>query len=317
MPNTVRGEVARRRQAGNEIDPAKQFEGIREELIAQTNWFKSVAPSHVDARQFIALCFNQVKESDWQLQRALVEAPRTFFAAATECAMYGLVPGKTYHFVAFNNTVKGRNGEPDKKQYQVTGIVDYKGELDMIYRSGAVRAVHWSAVRQNDTFKWRPGMEVPYHVIHAPDYAPDQEGLGDDKERGFLTGVYAYATMVDGGFSKPVVLGKSKVMQYRARAKTDKFWGPPWPEEGPDTESMWVKTALHRLYRAVPHSAEYAVNLMRAQAALAEAPKQQALPAVPPENVKELAGVVTPAEAPSGDGPVEPPYDPGAENAPV
>jgi recombination protein RecT len=314
--NSVRGAVEKRRAAGNQIvDPAVQFAAVREELLKQRAWFESVAPSHIDARQFIALCFNVVKESDWQLQKALVEAPRTFFAAATECAQMGLIPGKTYHFVAFNNTVKGRNGAADTKQMQVTGIVDYKGELDMIYRAGAVRAVHWDVVRQNDTFKWRPGMEIPYHVIHAPEYAPEQEGLGDDLERGYLTGVYAYAAMMDGGFSKPVVLGKSAVMKYRARAKTMQFWGPDWPLEGPDTQAMWIKTALHRVYRTVPHSAEYAANLMRSSAALTEAPRSQALPAAPPSPVRELAGVVTPADNP--DAPPEPPFDAGAENAPV
>lgn len=290
---TVRGAVAKRDGDGDQTIE-QRFDYLRQEIIDQGTWFKRLLPSHMDAAQYMALCFNVIKESDWQLQQALVEAPRTFFSAANDCAMMGLVPGKTFHFVAFKTKIKGRNNEPDRWQYQVTGMADYKGEVELIYRSGGVRAIHCDVVRANDDFAWQPGqMPIPYHRIKAPGYAPEQLGLAGEDERGPLTGVYAYAEMLGGGYSAPVVMGKATVMKYRAVSKTDAFWGPEWPDEGPWTPDMWRKTVLHKLFDAVPHSPEYAANILKQQAAISSGPRE--VPAAPESEQPALVG--GPAEA--------------------
>jgi recombination protein RecT len=285
---TVRGATVAKR-GGGEQTVEEKFDYLRQELIDQSTWFKRLLPSHVDHTQFMALCFNVIKESDWQLQQALIDNPRSFFTAANDCAMMGLVPGKTFHFVAFRNKFKGRGNAPDVWKYTVSGMSDYKGEMELIYRSGAVVSIHCDVVRQNDEFAWQPGqMPIPFHRIKAPSYAPDQLGLAGEDERGPLTGVYAYAVMVGGGYSAPIVLGKSQVMKHRAVSKTDAFWGPEWPAEGPWTPDMWRKTALHDLYDEVPHSPEYAANIMRQLAAASSAPRE--IPAAPEAEQPALVG---------------------------
>ena len=321
---SVQGAALAKRGQGqvDQADPDVKWASVREELIKQTNWFKSLLPTHMSedaqVRQFLAMCFSVVKESDWQLQRALMEAPQTFFSAAAECAQLGLIPGKTYHFVAFNVTVKEQGGR-ERKEYQVTGMTDYKGEIDMIYRSGRVRAVHAEVVRANDTFKWRPGMEFPYHVIHAPKppegFNEVQEGLASDDERGPLTGVYAYAVMMDGGYSRVSVLSRSRIAKLRS-TKTEAFWGPQWPAEGPWTEDMWRKSGVHDLFDEVPHSVEYVLDRLRVQASIAEAPKGVVLPAAPEADVKALDGAPAPDGAQEPDGNPVPPLDPAADLAP-
>jgi phage RecT family recombinase len=317
---TVRGAVEKRDGNGGGQTVAtieERFDYIRQDLVTQGTWFKRLLPSHVDAQQFMALCFNVIKESDWQLQQALVDAPRTFFSAANDCAMMGLVPGKTFHFVAFRTKVKSRNNdEPDRWQYQVTGMSDYKGEVELMYRSGLIKAVHCEVVRANDEFAWQPQqMAVPYHRIKAPSYAPEQIGLAGQEERGVLTGVYAYVELIGGGYSAPVVLGKSQVLKHRAVAKTEAFWGADWPEEGPWTPDMWRKTALHDLFDEVPHSPEYAANILKQQAAIAGGPRE--IPAAPEREQPALVGGPDHADRDeqrrSDDDLPEPPHDPQAQ----
>lgn len=265
---TLSSAVARRKGEVSETA------AIEADIRKSREWFDTVAPKHIDAAQFVNLCLSQVRRGSNELKTACVQSPWTFMEAASECARLGLVPGETYHFVPFKDN--------KSHTYQVVGIVDYKGEIDQIYRAGGVRAVHVQAVRARDTFIWRPGqMQLPHHIIHAPEPPADlkidedianamrqQEGLASDAERGPLTGVYAYAEMIDGGFSQPIVMSVSTVMKHRAVAKTDKFWGPKWPAEGPWTEDMWNKTAVHKLFDRVPHSAEYLAERLRSAAAV-------------------------------------------------
>jgi hypothetical protein len=151
--------------------------------------------------------------------------------------------------VAFKNRETGLQ--------DITGIVDYKGEIDMIYRAGGVTAVHCQVVRAGDHFVWRPGMEIPDHVIN--ENTAGQLGLADEDARGPLTGVYAYARLRDGGVSEPIVMARSEVMKHKKAAKSKKFWDGDWE---PD---MWLKTAVHKLYDRVPHSAEYLRERLHAQ----------------------------------------------------
>lgn len=271
---TLRGQVARR---NNEVSETAAIEA---DIRKAREWFDTVAPAHLDAGQFVNLCLSQVRRGSVELKKACIAAPWSFMEAASECARLGLVPGETYHFVAFFN---GK-----EKHHEIVGIVDYKGEIDQIYRAGGVRAVHFEVVRARDTFIWRPNqMPLPHHIIHAPEPDPElagklepevlkamkqQEGLAGDAERGPLTGVYAYAEMADGGFSQPVVMSASTVKKHRDVSKTDKFWGPPWPNEGPWTPDMWLKTAVHKLFDRVPHSAEYLAERLRAAASVVEQP---------------------------------------------
>lgn len=263
---TVRGAVAQRDGDGQKPGPVAQLE---EDIKRSMAWFESVAPKHIDPRQFVSLCLATVRRSDEYLQRAIIQNPATFLRAANECARLGLVPGDNYYFVAFKDS--------KTQTYQVTGIVGYKGEMDMIYRAGGVRSIHCHVVRANDQFRWIPGeMEIPHHVIAAPE-GSGQVGLASDLERGHLTGVYAYCVLRDGGFSQPTVMGHGTVMGYRAFAKTDKFWGPkptddvPFPEI-PSTPDMYRKTAIHKQFDMVPHSTEYLTEVMRVAAEIERNP---------------------------------------------
>lgn len=250
---TVRGAVAKQQEEQKSV--------VYGRVQSAEKWFADVVPSHIDPKQFIAVILGVLQRDD-KLRKAAEENPGSLMIAAAECARLGLVPGDTFHFVPFWNN--------ERKVQEITGIVDYKGEIELIYRAGAVESIHAEVVRQHDHFLWKPGMVIPDHQIASN--SSGQVGLIDDKERGFLTGVYAYARLRGGGISRVIVMPASEVAKHRAVAKTTKFWGPEWPEESEWTPQMWLKTAVHALPTWVPSSVEYVNELWRVAAAVHAAP---------------------------------------------
>lgn len=278
----VRSAVANRK--GDEIVLAD----VRERITKAKGWFARVVPSHIDPDQFVHIGLG-ILNKDPRLAGAAIRNPDSFMVALSECARLGLVPGETFHLTWFTD-----NSSP--AGISIVGMVDYKGEIDMMYRAGGVVSVHCQVVRAHDQFRWRPGMDLPYHVIDSNDFG--QEGLADESERGPLTGVYAWAKLMDGDLSDVIVMPKSEVMKHRAAAKTMKFWEGTWEQD------MWLKTALHKLFDRVPHSAEYMREKLKAQAV--ELPvdvKRPELPAAE-EALASLAVTASPAGTPEPGGEV-------------
>ena len=251
---TIRGAVAERTQTTRQGAIVKATDLAIEKMRKHTGWFAKVSPDHVDAERFVELGIAAVRRGTDQLKMALWQHPETFFDALAECARLGLVPGtEQFYFVPFRDgrdtvgTGDYRRANPDKGTYSITPIIGYLGMLDMIYRTGAVTAVHTYVVRKGDTFLWRPGLELPKHGIRPNEYG--QEGLGRQADREFLTGVWSFANMTAGGTSKPMVMGVDAVLARRPKNRASaEFWGPEWPAEGPNTEAMWRKTAVRALY---------------------------------------------------------------------
>ena len=267
---TVAGALAERGEAAQQHDVS--FAAIEQKVNDALGWFTRVVPAHVNPEQYVALAVGVLRK-DRKLAAAAMANPASLMVALSDCARMGLIPGETYHLTHFGNTKTGVR--------DIVGIVDYAGEIDMMYRSGGVQSVHCEVVRRNDAFRWQPGMILPEHEIA-------DDGLASDEERGPLRAVYAYARLTTGGISQVAVLSKDTVMGYRGRAKTMDFWGPAWPAEGDNTVAMWRKTAIHRLWNWVPHSSEFIAERLRASAAAAHLSEQvtsspaAALPSAPP-----------------------------------
>jgi recombination protein RecT len=281
MTNTQQRRPSARSQVAQSSAGDEQFLAARAkveaEMEANVRWFAKVAPSHVDAVQYVALAIGHIRK-DTKLAEAAIMSPKSLMIALVDCARLGLVVGDTYHLVPFWDKHAGC--------HIVTGIRDYKGEIELIYRSGMVDAVFAYVVRGHegaktpDRFRWAPGMVFPEHVIA-------DDGLADPADRGHLRGAYAYARLTAGGYSPVIVMSRSQVLRTRPDKAPEEFWGPPWPDEGRNTEAMWLKGPVHRLFPRVPHSTEYVAEMQRANASAAEASRSLGLP-VP--GVSALAG---------------------------
>lgn len=243
--------------------PAALIEQYRDDLAM-------IAPSHINPNTLTRVIIGLLNSNE-KLASAAASNPASFLAALMECAELGHRPGDTYHFVPFGN--------------KITGIEDYKGEIERMYRAGAVVSVKAEVIYANDRFDWDPDtMDKPSHKANW---------LAGKKERGDMIGVYAYARMRDGSYSRPAVMGKEEVMEHKAVSKTGSGPDSPWSKW---PRSMWLKTAVHELAKWVPTSAEYLTDHARAQGEMMRTANK-------PTSAPPAVGTSTP-RPPSQDAPV-------------
>src|SRR5437588_7550283 len=111
--------------------------------------------------------------------------------------------------------------------------------VELAYRSGKVRRVSATVVREGDAFAFRYGTRAL--LDHVPAGAP--------AEREWLA-VYAVAELTNGG--KPFeVLYPEDVEARRKRSALGKQNKGPWAD---DTEAMWRKSAVRQLQRWLPQT---------------------------------------------------------------
>lgn len=225
--NTVTGAVEKHKASAMAVTTSSR------------DWFASILPSHVDVRAFVSLANAHLKKNP-RLAAAANQDPAGYMTALSECARLGLVPGDTFHILNF----KSRDG------WDFVGVVDYTGDIELIYRAGAVSSIKAEIVYERDQFRFTPDMERPEHVI---------DWFGGD--RGDMVGVYAYAVMKDGATSRVVVMNKAEVMKVKAVSKTAGRSDSPWEQW---EDRMWLKTSIHQLQKWVPTSTEWRREQLRA-----------------------------------------------------
>lgn len=221
--------------------------------------YGSVLPTHLEQQHWIRLAAGLLKRNQ-DLAAAAVNNPDSLRAALMECARLGHEPGTDQYALV---PIKDKDTGPS-----VLGIEQYQGEIERMYRAGAVTAIICEVIYEGEQFSYNPG-DKPFHQA-------DWLNRGDTP----LVGVYAYAVLGDGVVSNVVVMGKREVDKHRAVAKTDSIWRK-WPEP------MWRKTAVHELEKWVPTSAEFQKERLRA---LAEVAAEQARPI----QVNQVTGEVLP-----------------------
>jgi|SRR5688572_4157256 recombination protein RecT len=239
-------------------DVVRKAGGLTQFIETYADDFAAVVPKHVEISTFMGLASAMVR-SDQYLRQAAQSNPGSLIIALRQCAADGHVPRKGIA------SLVGYRDRAAPGGFSVSYIEEVNGTIERIYRAGAVTAVHDEIVRQNDVFRPVRGA-LP---VHEFDWSASAE------DRGPLVGVYAWATLFTGGISRVVVLNRHDVARYRSMSASAKstrtpggnFWGPEWPNEGPNTAAMWRKTALHRLERYVPASAAYRWEVAQAEAA--------------------------------------------------
>lgn len=236
--------------------------------------FAAVLPSHIKPASWVRLAQGALRR-DPKLARAANNNPAALMVALLDAARLGLEPGSTEYYLT-PRKVKG--------QEEILGIVGYRGEIELIYRAGAVSSVVVEAVYSGDTFTFNPGQDVrPQHIIG--------NWFGD---RGQLVGSYAYAVMKDGATSKVIVIGPKEIAIAKASSQGSDSPYSPWVKH---PESMYLKTAVHRLAKFVPTSAEYRREILRAATEVAaESQPAGFAPAIPDLDVDAETGEVYDAE---------------------
>lgn len=203
--------------------------------------FATVLPSHIKPETWVRVAQGALRRNE-DLLRAAQSDPASLMSALLEAARQGLEPGTEQYYLT-PRKVKG--------QWQVLGITGYQGEIELMYRAGAISSVVAEVVYDGDVFRYQPGRDlIPHHEIDW-----------DAPERGALRLVYAFARMKDGSVSKVVVLNRRQIDAIKATSQGSDSPYSPWQKW---EEAMWLKSAVHQLAKWVPTSAEYIREQLRA-----------------------------------------------------
>lgn len=253
---------------------AKRDSGPGALILQYQTDFEEVLPTHIKPATFVRLSQGLLRRNE-KLAAAAEDNPSSFVAALLECARLGHEPGTDqFALVPFKDKITG---------VEIIGIEQYQGVIERMYRAGAVVSVKAEVVKAGDLlpdaegrprFEWAPNrMDWPHH---EPDWF---------EERGGLIGVYAYAEMRDGSFSRVAFLNRVDVMKHKAKARGTDSANSPWKCW---EESMWLKSAVHELEKWVPTSSEIRGHQLHA----APGVQRPRLAAVPNESAPRKDEVV-------------------------
>jgi recombination protein RecT len=192
--------------------------------------FAQVLPTHIKPETFVRVAVGVVNR-DENLRAAATRDPGSLMVALLDAARQGLEPGTEQYYLTV------RSGK-------VLGVRGYQGEIELIYRAGAVSSVIAEVVYRGDKFAYQPGR----------DERPRHEVDWDADDRGPIRLAYAYAIMKDGATSKVVIVNKARIDRAKQASATAGKSFSPWNS---DEAAMWLKTAIHDLRKWVPTSAEY------------------------------------------------------------
>lgn len=203
----------------------------------------AVMPRSANAETFMGLAMSAIRR-DGKLLEASLKNPESLIFALRQCAYLGHVPMRgQFALVAFND----RNAQGGMS---IVGIEEYRGVLQRMFRAGGVAAIHAEVGRERD-----PVLRFNRTRMILPEHEYDEFAPPD--VRGPLKVAYAWATMPSGAPSSVAWLPPHDIARRRASSRSGtSFWGP-LDGEGPNTEAMWRKSALHALEPYVPSSVEY------------------------------------------------------------
>jgi recombination protein RecT len=222
--------------------------------------FRAALPKHLTAERFGRVAITALTRTP-KLADCTQES---FFKCLLDLSAMGLEPdGRRAHLIPYGK--------------EATLVIDYKGLVELVRRSGDVAKIHADVVCENDTFKHSMG-EVQEHSYDLKN------------ERGEPYAVYAQVTLKDGSVQAEI-MSKAEVEQIRqkSRAGNSGPWKDHWNE-------MAKKTAFRRLTKWLTLSPEIMDAVTKA-----EETEFKGMRDVTPEPSKEktlesLEALVTPPE---------------------
>jgi recombination protein RecT len=189
------------------------------------------AATHIKPSAVVRVAHGALRRNP-KLMAAAIANPQSLLYALLDAARLGHEPDTDdYYLVPFGDEVQGIEG--------------YKGIIERMFRAGAVSSVVAEIVRQRDVYRRQGSTTPPVHEF---------DEFADPEDRGPLRGAYAYAVMLDGRFSKVILMGRAEIMKHKAMSRGSHKPDSPWQQWEP---AMWKKTVLRGLEPYVPTSTEY------------------------------------------------------------
>ncbi|THA50827.1 recombinase RecT [Streptomyces sp. A1136] len=206
--------------------------------------FTRALPSHIDVKAFLSA----VRAA---LPGLVHCTPASLRQALLTCARFGLVPD-------------GRHAVIKREGKTAVFVPMAQGYVELMYRSGRVGSVHVGMIHEGDEWNYEPSAPAPLDFTHRPALEKSK------KDRGPVRFAYAFCWMTSGARSQVIILSRADAEAIRDEysqayrravesGKADSFWHT-------DFDAMWRKSALRRLHKVVPMSAEL-VALLKADEA--------------------------------------------------
>jgi recombination protein RecT len=181
--------------------------------------FARALPKHLSPERFARVAITALTRTP-----KLTECtPASLMKCLLDLSAMGLEPdGRRAHLIPYGK--------------EATLVIDYKGLVELIRRSGDVASIRAETVCENDSFAWTNGQ-----VHHAVDWR---------KPRGKVQAVYAEAVMKSGERQSAVMThDEVEAIRKRSKAGNSGPWVTDWAE-------MAKKTAVRRLSKMLPLSSE-------------------------------------------------------------
>lgn len=186
---------------------------------AMREQFARALPKHLSPERFARVAITALTRTP-KLSEC---TPASMMKCLLDLSAMGLEPdGRRAHLIPYGK--------------EATLIIDYKGLVELIRRSGDVASIRAETVCEKDSFTWTNGQ-----VNHAIDWR---------QPRGKVQAVYAEAVMKSGE-RQTAVMTFDEVEGIRKRSKAGNAgpWVTDWAE-------MAKKTAVRRLSKMLPLSSE-------------------------------------------------------------
>lgn len=202
---------------------------IRELIVSDygKKQFRMALPKHLTPDRFVRMAITAINRNP-----RLLECTReSVFECLMTLSQLGLEPdGRKAHLIPFNDT--------RRSVLVCTLIVDYKGYVDLVRRSGEVCDIHADVVYENDEFECSYG--VGGRLYHKPAF----------KNRGEALGAYSFVTLKDGSPTYDFMnMEEIEAIHERSKAKDS----GPWIT---DENEMRKKTVFRRHFKWLPTSSE-------------------------------------------------------------
>ena len=211
----------------NEITTQKP-QGLKELINSEQmrDQFARALPKHLTADRFARVAITALTRTP-----KLAECtPASLMKCLLDLSAMGLEPdGRRAHLIPYGT--------------EATLIIDYKGLVELIRRSGDVVSIRSETVCEKDEFSWSNG-----EVSHSVNWRED---------RGAMQAVYAEAVMKSGE-KQSAVMTKAEVEAIRNRSRAGK--SGPWVT---DFAEMAKKTVVRRLSKMLPLSSEIMSHVER------------------------------------------------------
>jgi len=218
---------------------------------AMREQFAAALPQHLSPERFVRIAITALTRTP-KLQECTQES---FFKCLLDLSAMGLEPdGRRAHLIPFENRRAG--------SVECTLIIDYKGLVELVRRSGDVAKIHADVVCENDTFSHSLG-EITAHTFDLRN------------PRGDVYAAYAQVTLKDGSVQS-AIMSKDEIdaIQKRSRSGQSGPWVTDWNE-------MAKKTAFRRLTKWLTLSPEIATAIQTADEAEFDRGMRNATPTRP------------------------------------